>query len=75
MDNNCGFFTQAESKVNGRDVTHHLVSTPVGNIHIVQYVQGGKIYGEVETFLYLNDLDKAERKYAQLIKGIASGKL
>lgn len=75
MDNNFGFFTQAESKVNGRDITRHLSATPIGNIHIVQYVQGGKTYGEVVTFLYLNDLDRAEKKYNQLIKGIASGKL
>ena len=75
MEANYGFFTQAESKVNGRSVWRHMIFTPIGNIHVVQYEQGGAHLGEIITFLYEERLEKAEQKYNQIIRGIVSGKL
>lgn len=69
------FFTQAESIVNNRHVWRHMVATPIGNIHIVQYEQGGQRMHEIKTFLFEEDLEKAERKYKSLIKGIADGRM
>lgn len=73
MESNYGFFTQAESKVNGRSVWRHAVFTPIGVINIVQYEVKGE--RNIITFLYEEHLDKAEQKYNQLIRGIVSGKL
>lgn len=67
-----GFFTQNESKVNGRCVWHYMIATPIGNFSIVEYEQIG---GELRRFMFDGRYEKAERKYAQIVKGIASGKL
>ena len=75
MENNFGFFCQAESKVNGRSVWRYLCATPIGNINIVEYEQGGQHMGEIIRFLFDENLEAAERKYAQIVKGIVSGKL
>lgn len=72
---NVGFFTQSESSINGRKVWHYLVSTPIGQINVVQYEQGGKKMHEIKTFLFEERYDAAERKYASIVKGILSGKL
>ena len=66
------FFTQEQSNINGRGVWRYLATTPIGNIHIVQYERKGK---EIETFLYSDRLDKAEQKYKSIIKGILNGTL
>ena len=67
------FFTQAESVIGGRHVWRHLVSTPIGNIHIVQYEV--KEERNIITFLYEEKLEAAERKYIQLVTSMASGKI
>ena len=66
------FFTQEQSNINGRNVWRYLVSTFIGNIHIVQYEQRTM---EIKTFLYSENLDDAERKYKAIIKGILNGSL
>ena len=67
-----GFFTQNESKVNGRGVWHYMITTPIGNFSIVEYEQIG---GELKRFMFDGWYEKAERKYTQIVAGIASGKL
>jgi len=66
------FFTQQESNLNGRKVWRYLAVTPIGNINIVQYECKT---GEAKTFLYLEQLENAEKKYRQLVKGILNDKL
>ena len=76
MEGNCMFYhAQAESKVNGRSVWRHMMSTPIGNIHIVQYEQGQPHWLEIKTFFFEENLEAAERKYKQIIHGITSGKM
>ena len=65
-----GFFTQAESKVNGRGIWHYMVTTPIGNFSIVEYEQVG---GELKRFMYDGWYEKAEKKYQSIILGIAKG--
>jgi ureidoglycolate hydrolase len=67
-----GFFTQNESRVNSRGVWHYMITTPIGNFNIVEYEQPG---GELKRFMFDGLYEKAERRYAQIIKGIAAGKL
>lgn len=67
-----GFYTQEQSNINGRNVWRYLVSTPIGNIHIVQYEQKTM---EIKTFLYAENLDDAEKKYKTVVKGILNGAL
>lgn len=66
------FFTQEQSNINGRNVWRHLVVTPIGNINIVQYEEKGK---EIQTFLYEERLNIAEKKYKSIVKGILNGTL
>ncbi len=67
-----GFFTQNESRVNGRGVWHYMITTPIGNFNIVEYEQPGK---DLKRFMFDERYEKAERKYSQIVRGIASGKL
>lgn len=73
MEGNSMFTTLAESTINGQKVWKHLLSTPIGNIYVVQYEV--KTEHNILTFLFEEDLGAAERKYKQLIRGITSGKL
>lgn len=74
MDSNFGFFTHNESKVNGRGIWNYMVATPIGNFFIVEYeLIGG--YGELKRFMFDGDLEKADRKYVQIVKDIASGRI
>ena len=66
------FYTQEQSTINGRNVWRYLVSTPIGNIHIVQYEQRTM---EIKTFLFKEHLEDAERKYKSIVRGILSGAL
>ena len=65
-----GFFTQAESKVNGRGVWHYMIATPIGNFNIVEYEQVSK---ELKRFMFDGWYEKAEKKYQSIILGIAKG--
>jgi ureidoglycolate hydrolase len=65
-----GFFTQQESRVNGRGVWHYLVHTPIGDFNIVEYEQRSK---ELKRFIFDGWYEKAERKYQNIIKGIVNG--
>ena len=65
-----GFYTQAESKVNGRGVWHYMVVTPIGNFNIVEFEQVG---GELKRFIFDGWYEKAESKYQAIVKGIVRG--
>jgi hypothetical protein len=53
-------YLQRESNINGHSVFHYLISTSIGNIHIVEYEDKGM---ELKRFIIEEDNDKAEQKY------------
>ena len=67
-----GFYQQNHSTINGRNVWHYLIITPIGYIHVVEYEQRSL---EIKRFIIDGDLDKAEKKYEQICVGMAKGKL
>lgn len=58
------FFTQEEVVIRNRHYWLHLIVCPIGHISIVQYEQEGY---EIESFVYYNNYEKANKKYTQLI--------
>lgn len=66
------FYTQQTANINGRSVWHYLIDCPIGYIQVVQYEQPSM---ELKRFIFDGDTEKAERKFAALVKGIASGRL
>ena len=67
-----GFFTQQHNTINGRNIWHYLLDTPIGHSHMVQYEERSM---EITRFIIDADNAKAERKFASICKGILSGKL
>lgn len=65
-------YTQQSSTINGRNVWHYLLDTPLGYIFVVEYEQPSK---EIKRYIFDGDNDKATRKYSSLVKAIASGKI
>jgi hypothetical protein len=66
------FYTQQHNIIAGRNIWHHLIDSPIGHIHIVQYEKPSQ---EIVSFLIEADNDKAERKFASLCIAILNGKL
>ena len=64
-------YTQEHSIINGRNVWHYLLDTPLGHIHVVEYERPTQ---ELERYIFDGDNDKAEKKYASICKAILSGK-
>ena len=56
------------SVINGRNVWHYLIETPIGNIHVVEYEQPGK---EIKRFLIDENNEVAEKKYRAICAGIS----
>ena len=65
------FYQQNHSIINGRNVWHYMVSTPVSNIHIIKHES---ILG-METDLLTESNSKAEKKYDQICMAMVKGKL
>jgi len=72
MEYNAKFYTQKESKINGRGVWHYLIDTPIGQIHVVEYENKQM---ELVRFLIDSDLEKATQKFFAICKKILAGKL
>ena len=70
--NEADFYTQAHSVINGRNVWHYLVVTPIGHIHIVQYEQKGL---EIKRFIIDESNQKAEKKYDQICMQMVKGRI
>ena len=66
------FYTQQHNIINGRGIWHYLIDTPIGQIHVVQYEAPSM---EITRFIIDGNNDKAERKFANICKGILNGKL
>lgn len=67
----CGFYIQAQSKVNGRGVWYYLIASPIGNFHIIEYETKDM---SLKRFVYDDEdgLEKASRKYRSVIRKLAS---
>lgn len=66
------FYQQNHSTIDGRNIWHYLIVTPIGHIHVVQYEERSL---ELKRFIIDESLSKAEKKYTQICVGIAKGKL
>lgn len=64
-------YTQNAATINGREINHYLVDTPIGQINIIQYAKPGL---EIATELIYNDYEKAERKFSTICKQMLNGK-
>lgn len=65
-------YIQEHATIYGHGVWHYMISSTIGDIHIVEYE--GKGMG-IETTLILADNQKAERLFKKYCNGILSGKL
>lgn len=65
-------YTQQHSEVNGRNVWHYMIATPIGHIHVVEYEQRGK---ELARTLIDEDNDKAEKLFAKYTRAILANRL
>ena len=59
------FYTQNEAVINGKHYWLQLIVCPIGNIMVVQHEMLDR--EEIESFVYYNDYEKANKKYTQLI--------
>lgn len=66
------FYTQQHNIINGHGVWHYLVSTPIGDIHIVEWEGKGM---ELDRVIIYADNEKAERKFNAVCKAMLSGKM
>ena len=64
-------YTQNTATINGREINHYLIDTPIGQINIIQYEKPGL---ELATELIYNDYDKAEKRFSTICKQMLNGK-
>ena len=65
-------YTQNENTINGRKVCLYLITTPIGNIAVVDYEQTDLTIART---LFDNDYDKAEKFFIYTCKKSLDGKL
>ncbi len=68
----CKFYMQAHSTINGRNVWHYLIVCPIGNYHVVQYEQRDMV---IKEFVIPESLQKAEQKYDSLCMQLVKGRI
>ena len=72
MENNAKFYEQEKATINGRLIAHYLCSTPIGDIHIVQYE---KLSMEiVDEYIGFSN-QKAEKTFNRICKKIIDNKI
>lgn len=64
-------YTQNTAKINGREINHYLMDTPIGQINIIQYEKPSL---EIETELIYNNYEKAEKRFSTICKQMLNGK-
>lgn len=67
-------YTQSIATINGRNIAHYLVDTPIGQINVIQYEKPKPDYPALETILIYGDYEKAEKKFNTLCKQMVDGK-
>lgn len=65
-------YTQRESTIYGRKIWLYLISSPIGNIAVVDYEQPGK---EIVRKLFGDSYDKAENYYCKVCRKILASKI
>lgn len=65
IDNDCKMYTQQHVLINGRNLWHYLIDTPIGHIHVVECELPTK---ELKRYIIDGDNDLAEKKYYYLMK-------
>lgn len=65
-------YTQEHATIYGHNVWHYLADTTIGQIHIVQYEARGM---EINTKLFFNRNDLAEKEFRKCCNGLLNGKL
>lgn len=64
-------YTQNIATINGRNVGHYLVDTPIGQINVIQYEKPSM---ELETVLIYGDYEKAEKKFNKICNEMLKGR-
>lgn len=64
-------YTQNIATINGRNIGHYLVDTPIGQINVIQYEKPSM---EIETTLIYGDYEKAEKKFERICNDILKGR-
>ena len=70
-NNNMGFYTQEHATIYGHGVWHYLISTPIGDIHIVEWE--GKGMG-LERKLFDCDNSAAEKEFQKVAANMLKGR-
>lgn len=66
------FYQQNHSIINGRNVWHYLITTPVGDYHLIHYEQQDMA---IKEFIIPNSNDKAEKKFDQICIQMVKGRI
>ena len=64
-------YTQNIATINGRNVTHYLIDSDIGQINVIQYEN---LQRELETAIVYNHYYKAEQKFNSICKQMLNGK-
>jgi len=72
MENNAKFYEQEKATINGRLIAHYLCSTPIGDIHIVQYEN--QSLEVIDEYLGFSN-QKAEKSFNKICKKIIDNKI
>lgn len=64
-------YTQEHATIYGHDVWHYLISSTIGDFHIVE-VEGKGL--EIQTKIFENDNHKAELQFKRFCKDLLDGK-
>lgn len=67
-----GTYRQEHAIINCREVWHYLITSDIGNIHVVQW-EHSVANPYLEEFI-TRDIDKAERKFKAICNDILRGK-
>ena len=64
-------YLQNHAEINGREVSHYLVQTTIGNFNIVEYETPPK---ELKRFIFDEDYEAAEKKFKACCAWVMKGK-
>lgn len=74
MEYNSTYYMFDSMTLNERHVWLQVIDSPIGNIYVVQY-EKPKPFGDIESKLFYNELDKAEAYYRRVCKKMVDGKI
>lgn len=68
----CRMYTKAKSTINGRNVWHYQIVTPIGEFHAVEFEHPD---GLLSRFIFDSNHSAAEKKYKSILCSLAKGTL